>query len=157
MGEVLDRAEARRFRETAREHGRSVVFTNGCFDLLHRGHVDLLHRARELGDALMVGLNDDASVRRLKGEGRPLVPVGDRAVILCALADVDAVVVFSEDTPLELIRELVPDVLVKGADYAPEEVVGGDVVRAAGGRVEVVPLTPGRSTTGLLARLDRLG
>ncbi len=152
MGRVLSRDEAAALREEARRDGRRVVFTNGCFDLLHRGHVDLLRKARELGEVLIVGLNDDASVRRLKGPGRPVTGVEDRAEILAALAAVDAVVVFSEETPLELIRALVPDVLVKGADYRPEDVVGAGVVRAAGGRVALVPLTRGRSTTGILDR-----
>jgi len=153
MGRVLDRTGARAMREAARAAGKTVVFTNGCFDLLHRGHVDLLAAARAKGDVLIVGLNSDASVRRLKGPGRPLVPAGDRAAVLAALAAVDVVVVFDEDTPLELIGELVPDVLVKGADYRPEDVVGKDVVERAGGRVELVPLTEGRSTSSLVDRL----
>jgi rfaE bifunctional protein nucleotidyltransferase chain/domain len=157
MGRVLGRAEARSAREAARRGGKTVVFTNGCFDLLHRGHVDLLAAARDRGDLLVVGLNSDASVRRLKGPGRPLVPVEDRAAVLAALAAVDVVVVFDEDTPLELIRELVPDVLVKGADYRPEEVVGKDVVEAAGGRVDLVPLTEGQSTSSLVERLRKPG
>ncbi len=157
MGRVLGWKEARAARETARGEGKTVVFTNGCFDLLHRGHVDLLAAARAKGDFLVVGLNSDASTRRLKGSGRPLVPDGDRAAVLAALAAVDVVVVFEEDTPLGLIRELVPDVLVKGADYRPEEVVGRDVVEAAGGRVELVPLTEGRSTTSLVDRLRKPG
>jgi D-beta-D-heptose 7-phosphate kinase/D-beta-D-heptose 1-phosphate adenosyltransferase len=157
MGRVLGWEDARAARETARREGKTVVFTNGCFDLLHRGHVDILAAARAKGDLLVVGLNSDASTRRLKGPGRPLVPDGDRAAVLAALAAVDVVVVFEEDTPLELIRALVPDVLVKGADYRPEEVVGRDVVEAAGGRVELVPLTEGRSTTSLVERLRRPG
>jgi D-beta-D-heptose 7-phosphate kinase/D-beta-D-heptose 1-phosphate adenosyltransferase len=138
-----------------------VVFTNGCFDILHRGHVDLLRAARDEGDLLVVGVNSDASVRRLKGEGRPLVPAGDRTAVLAALESVDLVVVFDEDTPAALIRELRPDVLVKGADYREDEVVGGKDVAAWGGRVRLVPLTEGRSTSGLLKRLtgeqDRTG
>ncbi len=154
MGRVLSWEEARTEREAAREAGRTVVFTNGCFDILHRGHVDLLAAARGLGDLLVVGLNGDASVRRLKGAGRPLVPAGDRAAVLAALAAVDVVVVFEEDTPLELIRHLLPDVLVKGADYRRDQVVGAEEVERAGGRVELVPLTEGRSTTGLVRRLQ---
>jgi len=153
VGRVVDRAELLDLRSAARGDGRRIVFTNGCFDILHRGHVDLLARARGFGDILVVGLNDDASVRRLKGSERPLVPEDDRAAVLAALAAVDYVVLFPEDTPRELIRELVPDVLVKGADYAREEVVGAAEVEAAGGRVELVPLTPGRSTTALARRL----
>ena len=153
MGRVVSLDEAVRERRRARESGRTVVFTNGCFDLLHRGHVDLLQAARGFGDLLVVGINDDASVRRLKGPGRPVVGVEDRAAVLAALASVDYVVVFGEDTPRELIARLLPDVLVKGADYRESEVVGAEEVRRAGGRVELVPLTPGRSTSGLLRRL----
>ncbi len=155
MGRVVSRDEMARIRDEARSAGRAVVFTNGCFDLLHRGHVDLLRFARDKGDLLVVGLNDDASVRRLKGEGRPLVPQEDRAAVLAALAAVDYVVLFAEDTPLELIRKLLPDVLVKGADYRKEDVVGASEVAAAGGRVELAPLTEGRSTTGLVERLGK--
>jgi D-beta-D-heptose 7-phosphate kinase/D-beta-D-heptose 1-phosphate adenosyltransferase len=131
----------------------SLVFTNGCFELLHVGHVSYLDRARALGDALVVGVNTDASARRLgKGPGRPVVAEGDRALLVAALESVDAVCLFDEDTPLELIREIVPDVLVKGSDYTLEGVVGRDVVEAAGGRVELIPLVAGGSTTELLRR-----
>jgi rfaE bifunctional protein nucleotidyltransferase chain/domain len=136
--------------------GRSVkvVFTNGCFDLLHVGHAMFLERARALGDVLVVAINTDASARRLaKGPGRPFVPDTDRALIIAALESVDAVCLFDEDTPAELIEELVPDVLVKGADYALDEVVGRDVVEAAGGRVELITLVEGRSTTGMLRHI----
>ena len=151
---LLDREEARAWREAQRTAGRTVVFTNGCFDLLHKGHVDLLAQARTFGDVLIVGLNTDASVSRLKGPARPWVSAPDRAAVLGALRAVDAVVLFAEDTPAALIEELLPDVLVKGADYREEDVVGGDAVRAAGGRVELVALTPGRSTTALIQRLE---
>ena len=130
----------------------AVVFTNGVFDILHRGHVSLLIAARGEGDALVVGLNSDASVRRIKGPDRPLNRERDRAYVLGALACVDAVVLFDEDTPAELIALLQPDVLVKGADYAPDEIVGADVVAARGGRVVRVPLERGFSTSGLIAR-----
>ena len=132
-----------------------VVFTNGVFDILHRGHVALLVAARAEGEALVVGLNSDASVQRLKGPGRPVNREADRAYVLAALACVDAVVLFDEDTPARLIAALEPDVLVKGADYAPEEIVGADVVQARGGRVVRVPLERGFSTTGLLAKVRR--
>ena len=139
-------------------HGRPrshrVVFTNGCFDLLHRGHVSYLNAARALGDALVVGLNTDASVRRLgKDASRPLVGEGDRAYVLAALACVDAVTLFDEDTPLSLIGALLPDVLVKGGDYAADDVVGRREVEAAGGRVELVPFVEGYSTTVLVQRI----
>ena len=129
-----------------------LVFTNGCFDILHRGHVDYLVAARRLGDRLIVGLNGDDSVRRLKGEGRPVNPYEDRATVLAALEAVDAVVRFDEDTPLRLIEALLPEVLVKGGDYREDEIVGAREVKAAGGEVVVAPLLPGRSTTGILNR-----
>ena len=132
-----------------------VVFTNGCFDLLHPGHVQYLHEARLLGDALVVGVNTDASVRRLKGEGRPLVGERERAFVLAALASVDAVTLFDEDTPSELIEALLPDVLVKGGDYGVEGVVGRQSVVASGGHVQILPFLQGYSTTSLLERIRR--
>ncbi len=137
----------------SRQRG-TVVFTNGVFDLLHPGHVDLLRSARAEGDALVVGVNSDASVRRLaKGADRPVRGESDRAYVLSALAAVDAVVIFDEDTPLELVRALNPDVIVKGGDYTESTVVGAPEVRARGGRVVIVPLTPGQSTTQIIERL----
>jgi D-beta-D-heptose 7-phosphate kinase/D-beta-D-heptose 1-phosphate adenosyltransferase len=138
-----------------RPRDSTLVFTNGCFDLLHAGHVEYLHQARALGDALVVGVNTDDSVRRLKGSGRPLVGERERALVLAALASVDAVTLFSEETPRELIAQLLPDVLVKGGDYAPEGVAGGDEVKAAGGRVVIVPFLEGHSTTSLLERIRK--
>jgi D-beta-D-heptose 7-phosphate kinase/D-beta-D-heptose 1-phosphate adenosyltransferase len=135
--------------------GRRVVFTNGCFDLLHPGHVAILEAARQEGDVLVVGLNSDRSVRALKGEGRPVIPASERAETLLALDAVDRVVVYDEDTPLALIRALVPDVLVKGADWGADAIVGSDVVEQAGGRVVRVALVPGNSTTGLIGRIRR--
>lgn len=131
----------------------AVVFTNGVFDVLHRGHVALLVAARGEGEALVVGLNSDASVRRIKGPERPLNQERDRAYVLGALACVDAVVLFDDDTPAALVAALQPDVLVKGADYAPDEIVGADVVTARGGRVVRFPLERGFSTSGLIARV----
>ena len=136
----------------ARPRDERVVFTNGVFDLLHRGHVDYLFAARALGDRLVVGVNTDASVRRLKGEGRPVVAEQDRAFVLAGLACVDAVTLFDEDTPRDLIAALLPDVLVKGGDYTRDTVVGADEVEAAGGTVALIPLVPGRSTTSIIAR-----
>jgi D-beta-D-heptose 7-phosphate kinase/D-beta-D-heptose 1-phosphate adenosyltransferase len=153
-GKVLARdALLRRF---GRPRDHRLVFTNGCFDLLHPGHVLYLHRARLLGDALVVGLNSDASVHRLKGPERPFVDEASRALVLAGLASVDAVTPFDEDTPAELIAALLPDVLVKGGDYAPDAVVGRDAVRAAGGVVRIVPFVEGHSTTGLVDRI-RIG
>jgi D-beta-D-heptose 7-phosphate kinase/D-beta-D-heptose 1-phosphate adenosyltransferase len=142
--------EARGWRERAA--GR-VVFTNGVFDLLHPGHVDVLRGARACGDALIVGVNGDASVRRLKGPERPVRTQDERAYVLAALETVDAVVIFDEDTPLELVRVVQPDVIVKGGDYRPETIVGADVVRARGGEVIVIPLTAGQSTTSIIEQL----
>jgi rfaE bifunctional protein nucleotidyltransferase chain/domain len=144
--------------ELVRRFGRPrkdvVVFTNGCFDLLHRGHVSYLAGARALGDRLVVGVNTDASVRRLeKGAGRPLVAEGDRALVLASLEAVDAVCLFDEDTPRALIAELLPDVLVKGADYELEQVAGGSDVVAAGGRVVLLPFVEGYSTSALIERI----
>lgn len=137
----------------ARNHGKKVVFTNGCFDLLHAGHVSYLQRARDLGDVLVVGLNTDQSVQRLKGPSRPLVHEEDRAFVMAALACVSYVVLFDEDTPLELIELLRPDVLVKGADYTPETVVGRVEVESWGGSVELIEFIQGRSTTGIVERI----
>jgi D-beta-D-heptose 7-phosphate kinase/D-beta-D-heptose 1-phosphate adenosyltransferase len=133
--------------------GQKVVFTNGCFDLLHVGHVRLLRESAALGDYLVVGLNSDASVRRLKGETRPINPQDARAELLAALECVDAVAVFDEDTPYELIGSLGPDVLVKGGDYAPDEVVGRDLVEGRGGQLVLIPLVAGHSTTGMVRRM----
>jgi len=138
-----------------RRAGRSVVFTNGCFDLLHAGHLSLLERAAALGDLLVVGINGDASVRGLKGTGRPVTPFAERAELVAGLACVDFVVGFDEPTPLETIRRVGPDVLVKGADWAENAVVGRDVVEARGGRVVLLPLVEGVSTTRLLDRLRK--
>lgn len=130
-----------------------VVFTNGCFDILHPGHVDYLQRARALGACLVVGLNSDASVRRLKGPTRPVNDESSRALVLSALACVDFVVVFEEDTPYELIRDVAPDVLVKGGDWSVERIVGRDLVEGAGGRVLSIPLLAGYSTTAVIERI----
>jgi D-beta-D-heptose 7-phosphate kinase/D-beta-D-heptose 1-phosphate adenosyltransferase len=140
-----------------KHEGRKVVFTNGCFDILHVGHVHCLEKAKFFGDRLVVGLNSDESVRRLKGKNRPVMDQNDRAAILSALECVDLVVIFYEDTPLRLIRALTPAVLVKGGDYRPEDVVGRDVVEESGGRVEIVPVLPGKSTTGILRLLSDSG
>ena len=130
-----------------------VVFTNGVFDLLHPGHVDVLVGARACGEALVVGVNSDASVKRLKGPDRPVRTEGERAFVLAALESVDAVTLFDQDTPLELVLALQPDVIVKGGDYSPETVVGAEVVRSRGGRVVIIPITPGHSTTSTIERL----
>jgi D-beta-D-heptose 7-phosphate kinase/D-beta-D-heptose 1-phosphate adenosyltransferase len=149
---LLDHAAARRLVDEWHAHGLRVGFANGCFDILHAGHVSLLAAARRRCDRLIVALNTDDSVARLKGPARPVNPLADRAAVIAALAAVDAVVAFAEDTPLNLITALLPDVLFKGSDYTVETVVGADVVQAAGGQVVLIELLPGRSTTGILAR-----
>ena len=140
-----------------RTEGKSVVWTNGCFDLLHVGHIRNLHAARNLGDLLIVGVNSDASVQRLKGAARPVLPAADRAELLAALACVDHVIVFDEDTPLEAIRRLQPDIHCKGADYAPPDgkpIPEAATVNAYGGRLEFLPLVAGASTTDLIGRIQ---
>jgi len=154
---ILDRAKVVARVAEERRAGKRVVFTNGCFDLMHVGHVRYLAAAREAGDLLVVAINDDASVRRLKGPERPLVPEAARAEVLAALAAVDYVTTFGEDTPAEIIAALLPDVLVKGADWAPDQVVGRDIVEAKGGRVVLIPVVEGFSTTALVERLRRDG
>jgi rfaE bifunctional protein nucleotidyltransferase chain/domain len=136
-----------------KHNGKRIVFTNGCFDLLHPGHIRTLGAARKLGDALIVGLNSDASVRRLKGPGRPVLPEQERAEILAALECVDAVVIFNEPTPREIIAALLPDVLVKGGDWPGDQIVGREEVEAAGGRVVSVAVAPGYSTSALLQKI----
>jgi D-beta-D-heptose 7-phosphate kinase/D-beta-D-heptose 1-phosphate adenosyltransferase len=136
-----------------REAGRTVVFTNGCYDVLHAGHLHLLEAAARLGDLLVIGLNEDASVSRLKGPDRPVVPFDERALMLAGLEAVDFVVGFGEDTPARLIAELAPDVLVKGGDWTPDRIVGREAVEAKGGRVVTIPLLAGKSTSDLLERI----
>jgi D-beta-D-heptose 7-phosphate kinase/D-beta-D-heptose 1-phosphate adenosyltransferase len=153
---VLTRAEAVRAVRRAQRRGERVVFTNGCFDLLHVGHVRSLAEARSLGDRLVVGVNGDASVRRLKGAPRPLVPGRQRAEVLAALACVDWVVLFGQDTPLALIRALRPDVLAKGGDWKLDEIVGREDVESWGGRVERLRVIPGVRTTKLVDEIRRL-
>jgi len=152
-GMVRSLSEIVEERRGWKEAGRTVVFTNGCFDLLHPGHVALFEAARAEGDVLVVGLNSDRSVAALKGAGRPLVPEAERAETLAALEAVDRVVVYDEDTPKEIITAILPDVLVKGADWALDAIVGRAEVEAAGGRVVRAEIVPDRSTTSMVARI----
>jgi len=145
--------EALRFVRERRAAGATIVFTNGVFDLLHPGHVRYLRQSRALGDALLVGVNSDRSVRTNKGPGRPLTPEAERVEILEALACVDGVVVFDEDTPHDLVAVLQPDILVKGADWAEDAIVGRDIVEARGGRVVRIPIEPGHSTTRIIEKI----
>jgi rfaE bifunctional protein nucleotidyltransferase chain/domain len=154
-GKILAVQELLRVRRRLHRQGKCVVFTNGTFDLLHRGHVEYLAKARRLGDVLIVGVNTDASIRRIKGDGRPINPNRDRAIVLAALASVDYVCFFGEDTPYRLLRQLRPDVLVKGADWTVETIVGRDIMEQTGGVVTTIGLTPGRSTTKIIQRVLR--
>jgi D-beta-D-heptose 7-phosphate kinase/D-beta-D-heptose 1-phosphate adenosyltransferase len=155
MGRVVEIEELLEVRADAKRSGRVFVFTNGCFDILHRGHIEILKQARALGDLLVVAVNSDASVRRLKGERRPVVRQEDRTAVLAALESVDYVTIFEEDTPAQVIARLRPDVLVKGSDYTPQEVVGREDVEGAGGRVVIVPLHGDFSTERMLREIAR--
>jgi D-beta-D-heptose 7-phosphate kinase/D-beta-D-heptose 1-phosphate adenosyltransferase len=152
---ALPLAEAKKLRDKWASEGLTVGFTNGCFDILHAGHVSLLRQAAAVCDRLIVALNTDASVRALKGPDRPLQPEDVRAAVMAAIKGVDAVILFSEQTPLEVIRELQPDVLIKGADYAEDQIVGADIVRARGGRIVRVSLVDGQSTTKIIEKSRR--
>lgn len=139
--------------KTARKKGKKVVFTNGCFDIIHAGHVRYLKKARSLGDILVVGLNSDSSVKAIKGESRPIVPQNERAEVLSALSSVDRVVIFNETTPEKLIKAIRPDILAKGADWAAKDIVGADIVRKNGGKVSRITLAKGRSTTNIIKKI----
>jgi D-beta-D-heptose 7-phosphate kinase/D-beta-D-heptose 1-phosphate adenosyltransferase len=152
----MDRAEARRLADDLRASGKTIVFTNGVFDLLHIGHLRYLEEARGLGDVLLVGINSDRSVRQLKGAGRPITAEGERAEVLAALTCVDGVVIFDEETPRDLIQAIQPDVLVKGSDWAEDAIVGRDIVEARGGRVVRVAIQPGHSTTRIVEKIKNL-
>ncbi len=152
MGEVLELSQAQGLRDKLRQAGQTLVFTNGHFDLLHIGHLDYLEKAGQLGDALFVGVNGDASTRRLKGPGRPLVPEAERARLLAALAPVAAVIIFEEDTADNLLRALQPDIYAKGGDYENKPLPERPTVEAYGGRVELIEYLPQHSTTRLIKR-----
>jgi len=148
-------AEASQQVKAWQKEGQKVVFTNGCFDLLHLGHVDYLEKARNLGDKLVLGLNTDSSVSRFKGPERPLQDQNSRARVLAALQFIDLVVFFDEDTPQDLISELIPNILVKGSDYLAENIVGADVVKKNGGEVKTIDFVPGYSTTRIVEKIKR--
>lgn len=153
MGRIVSTQTMIRVRRRLRKDRKRVVFTNGTFDIIHRGHVDYLQKAKRLGDVLIVGLNTDASIRRIKGKKRPINPNADRAAVLAALVPVDYLCFFGENTPERLIKLLVPDVLVKGADWKVDRIVGKDIVERNGGRVRTIRLTRGKSTTGIISRV----
>ncbi|HID95157.1 MAG TPA: D-glycero-beta-D-manno-heptose 1-phosphate adenylyltransferase [Candidatus Latescibacteria bacterium] len=153
MGKVVALEDLVEIRSRLKSEGKRVIFTNGCFDILHRGHVHYLKKAKARGDVLIVGLNSDSSVRRLKGEGRPIIPEEDRAAVLAGLEAVDYVCIFEEETPARLISKLVPDLLVKGSDWAPDQIVGRDTVTSAGGEVLTIDELPSISTSSIIERI----
>ena len=157
MGVILEEKNLEAWLQYFRQTMDKLVFTNGCFDILHAGHVDYLQKARQLGDALLVGLNNDESVRKLKGDSRPIVDEKARAMVLAALEAVDAVVLFKEETPGRLIDQVQPDVLVKGGDYLAEEIVGYQTVTAKGGTVKILPFLEGHSTTSIIKKIKEQG
>lgn len=158
MKSIYTRAEILAIRKKLKEEKKKVVFTNGCFDVLHAGHVDYLNKAKAAGDVLILGLNSDASVKRIKGEMRPIVKEEERAFILSNLKAVDYVTLFEEDTPHEIISELIPDILVKGADWAIDKIVGRDIVEENGGEVKTISFVTDQSTTNIIQTiLDRYG
>lgn len=150
MESLKTRKEIIELRNKLKQENKKVVFTNGCFDIVHSGHIDYLVKAKKLGDILIVGLNSDTSVRRIKGEKRPIIPQEERALILSSLKPVDFVTLFDEDTPLELIRELKPDVLVKGSDWPMNNIVGKDIVEQSGGSVKTIDFVNNQSTSGII-------
>jgi D-beta-D-heptose 7-phosphate kinase/D-beta-D-heptose 1-phosphate adenosyltransferase len=151
--DLADREALSKWRAILRQQGQKLVFTNGVFDIVHAGHVSYLLDARNLGDALIIGLNSDSSVRAIKGPKRPIQEEIDRANLLAALRSTDAVVIFDEETPLEVVNFLIPEVLVKGGDYTRDTIVGGDAVEQHGGKVITIPFTEGRSTSGIVERI----
>ena len=153
MGTVVTREELKSIRDTLRRKNKKVVFTNGVLDIIHRGHIEYLHKARSAGDVLVVGMNTDATVHRIKGDKRPIVDQNDRAFVLSNLLPVDYVCLFDEDTPLSLITDIVPDILVKGADWDLNAIVGKDIVEKAGGTVATIEFIPNRSTTSIIDRI----
>jgi rfaE bifunctional protein nucleotidyltransferase chain/domain len=156
LGQILTREELKHRIAAMKQEHKRVVFTNGCFDILHPGHIRMLEKARSLGDALIVAINSDPSVQEIKGPQRPLIPEAERAEVLAALEAVDFVTIFGETTPRELIAEILPAILVKGSDWGPDEIIGREEVEAAGGQLISIPLEAGYSTTKLIERIRRL-
>lgn len=151
---IVERQKIKELCERLKSDGKTIVFTNGCFDILHSGHVFYLQKAKQQGDILILGLNSDASVRRLKGEKRPINNENDRAIVISELKSIDYVVIFEEDTPLEIISIIVPDILVKGGDYKKEDVVGKEIVENNGGEVVIIPFVDGKSTTNIINKIN---
>jgi rfaE bifunctional protein nucleotidyltransferase chain/domain len=155
-GMILETSQLKLLKEKLKSENKKVVFTNGCFDILHKGHVTYLNEAKSLGDHLIVGVNSDDSVKRLKGEDRPVTAELDRAFVLDNLKAVDDVIIFNEDTPYNLINEIIPDFLVKGGDWKEEDIIGSDIVKAGGGKVVSLKFVKGYSTTGILEKIIKL-
>jgi rfaE bifunctional protein nucleotidyltransferase chain/domain len=153
MDKVIGIKEIKGLNRVLKDKGKRIVFTNGCFDIIHRGHIEYLKRAKTFGDVLIIGVNSDISMRMIKGAGRPITPLEDRLYILSQFTFVDFLIPFDEETPEHLIRELLPDVLVKGGDYAEDEVVGKEIVKAHGGDVRIVPYIKGKSSSALIERI----
>jgi D-glycero-beta-D-manno-heptose 1-phosphate adenylyltransferase len=151
---IVERKNIKELSEKLKSDGKTIVFTNGCFDILHSGHVFYLQKAKQQGDILILGLNSDASVRRLKGEKRPINSEIDRAIVISELKSIDYVVIFEEDTPLEIISLIVPNKLVKGGDYKKDDVVGKDIVESNGGEVVIIPFVDGKSTTNIINKIN---
>lgn len=151
---IVERKNIKELSEKLKSDGKTIVFTNGCFDILHSGHVFYLQKAKQQGDILILGLNSDASVRRLKGEKRPINSENDRAIVISELKSIDYVVIFEEDTPLEIISLIVPNKLVKGGDYKKDDVVGKDIVESNGGEVVIIPFVDGKSTTNIINKIN---
>jgi glycerol-3-phosphate cytidylyltransferase len=151
---IVERKNIKKLSDKLKSEGKTIVFTNGCFDILHSGHVFYLQKAKQQGDILILGLNSDASVRRLKGEKRPVNSENDRAIVISELKSIDYVIIFEEDTPLEIISLIVPNKLVKGGDYKKEDVVGKDIVESNGGEVVIIPFVDGKSTTNIINRIN---
>jgi len=156
LSKIKDQTAMKAVVETAKGADKKVVFTNGCFDILHQGHVRYLSEAKKCGDFLVIGLNSDRSVRNIKGKNRPLMPVGARAELLAALCFVDGIVVFDDEDPLAIIKYLRPQVLVKGSDWAEEDIIGAELIKKAGGEVRRIPLVPGITTSGIIRRIADL-
>jgi rfaE bifunctional protein nucleotidyltransferase chain/domain len=156
LSKIKNKSTMKEVVERAKKEGQKIVFTNGCFDILHQGHVRYLSEAKKCGDCLIVGLNSDRSVRRIKGKNRPLMPEGARAELLAALCFVDGVVIFDEEDPLAIIKYLHPHVLVKGADWAEDDIIGAELIKKTGGEVKRIPLFPGISTSDIIRRVSGL-
>jgi D-beta-D-heptose 7-phosphate kinase/D-beta-D-heptose 1-phosphate adenosyltransferase len=156
MGKIVARNEIELFSAEIKKSGKKIVFTNGCFDILHRGHIEYLSKAKQLGDVLIIGLNSNASIKKIKGEKRPIVSEEDRALVISSLVCVDYVVLFDEETPHNLIAKILPDVLAKGADWKKENIVGKDIVEANGGSVATIEFLPNCSTTNIIERILEL-